>query len=359
METQNISFEVDELRPYVVKVLRPDNRVSGTGFFCRPDGFVLTCRHVVDPLLKKASWGCAFWRWISSFAGPKRHPVSFSRPKFDGLQSNAVFLSWDGVRLEARFRTDLSPEEADLAVLEVLSSPPSGLKDYPFLPLDVSWRVAVGHRLESFGFPQGKEWSANGISAGGNLGGMTRIQLDGVKGLKGVWAYTLEGFNMDNVQGGFSGAPVLDRDIHKVIGLIVAKSRRHQAFLVPLKPLLFERWPELRDFHDVRVAIRKSLAEEAKRQLDAKLDKTPFVLPELELGVLPSDESRGGGDDDGRRWSPVGAEELLQLSGRHVLSADVGTGKTTLLLWLRWKFLDKTEDVLPHACPVTRSLMID
>src|SRR6202030_4114732 len=127
-------------------------------------------------------------------------------------------------------------DHSDLAVLEVISQPPSGKKDYPFLPLDIFWRVKSKDRLESFGFPQGKKWSEEGISAGGTLGGLTRTQLQEVRGLEDVWVYTFEGFNMQNVDGGFSGAPVLDRNTHKVVGLMVAKDRPHQAFLAPLTP---------------------------------------------------------------------------------------------------------------------------
>jgi hypothetical protein len=267
----NLSFEVGELRPYVVKVLRANGRVIGTGFFCHPEGFVLTCRHVIDPLLN-LNRGYILWRRIRCFfAGSKEeHVAAPPRSRSDSSRTDRVRLAWGKEQLEARFRADISPERSDLAVLEVLSQPPSGQKEYPFLPLDIAWRVRPGHRLESFGFPQGKQWSGEGISVGGNLVGMSRTQVKEVRAFEEVWVYTLEGFNMDNVESGFSGAPVLDRDIHKVVGLMVAKDRAHQAFLVPLTPI-FQCWKDLRDVHDVRAAVRRDLRETAKAELNARL----------------------------------------------------------------------------------------
>jgi hypothetical protein len=314
MGAQGISREVLELRPYVVKVLWPGGAVNGTGFFCHPEGFVLTCRHVVDQMVESGG--------------------------------DVVELAWGSVRLKARFRADRSPGQSDLAVLETLVPPSMGWEAYPFLPLDVHERLRPEHRLESFGFPQGAAWSMDGISVHGTLGGSDPTRLEGVKGLQDVWVQPLQGFALGNVQGGFSGAPVLDPDIHKVVGIMVANERESQAFLAPLKPL-FEYWKNLRDFHDVRVAIRENLRTEAEGKLKDKLQATPWVVPELECGLLPpqgDDEKRRG--RHGRLWSPLGSEALLGICGRYVLSADVGTGKTMLLRWLGQQLLEKT-DLIP------------
>jgi HEAT repeat protein len=335
-----ISFEVGELRPYVVKVLRPNGRVSGTGFFCHPKGFVLTSRHVVNPILKKGRGLGGFWQWIGHFTGFKRKPSD--KPALDKL-----CLAWGTARLEARFREELSPEKSDLAVLEVLNLPPSGMSDYPFLPLDISRRLQVGHRLESFGFPQGKEWSAQGIPVGGSLGGKDLTQLEGVGGLDDVWVFPLEGFNMDVVHGGFSGAPVLDRAIHKVVGLMVAKDRPHQAFLAPLVPIV-ELWEELRDIHDVRAAIRRTLRQKAEQELVSRLRNTSWVPLDLERGDPAKEhDDKSNLGRHGRRWSSLEAETLLRLSGKNVLSAEVGAGKTTLLRWLSLELLNKLDGALP------------
>jgi HEAT repeat protein len=353
MDSPNLSFEVGELSPYVVKVLKSDGRVSGTGFFCHPSGFVLTCRHVVNPVLN-ARWPRNIWSCLEHFlsrrrgAAPKRFP------------EEKIQLAFGEERLESRLRVDLSPEKSDLAVLEVLNSSQFDHRAniYPFLPLDVSRRLRVDDPLECFGFPQGKVWSANGIPIKGTLVGMTPTKLDRVKDLERVTVYPLEGFNMDNVQGGFSGAPVLNRNTNKVVGLIVAKhpDQPNEAFLVPVMPVI-EFWKELRDFHDVRAAIRQDLRAAAKKELNAALGgssggatlgECSWIPPSLEVGTLPQT-----GEDQvllgrhRRLWSSLDLTALFSVSGEYVLSADVGTGKTTLLRWLCWALLDKTEDALP------------
>ena len=44
-----------DLRPYLVKILWSDKEtINSTGFFCHPDGYILTCYHVIEPYLKEA-----------------------------------------------------------------------------------------------------------------------------------------------------------------------------------------------------------------------------------------------------------------------------------------------------------------
>jgi HEAT repeat protein len=339
MPSTGISREIRRLQPYTVKLLWPGTEmVAGTGFFCHPEGFVLTARHVVDKILK------------------------------EGDSEDEINLGWDGrppwckeKNLKAWFNRDRSPEQSDLAVLKV--SLPLETTEYPFLPLDVFWRVSPARSLVSFGYPQGASWSAAGISIDCSLVGLDSTRLTNEPDLEGIELYALQGFVLSNVEGGFSGAPVLDCFTQKVIGLISAKSTPHQAFLAPLKPL-YKLWKELRDFCDVCLAIRRSESEKAKREVDIKLGNTPWVQLELEQGELPLNTSAGSSERKtarhGRIWTPLersGLETAIgQLDGsvipddqkrKLVLSADVGTGKTTFLRWLGVELLNKTRDVLP------------
>ena len=314
MGAQSLSREIPGLRPYVLKVLWPSGEVNGTGFICHPKGFILTCRHVVDELFE------------------------------NGVQPNAVDLAWGEMRLGAEFRPDLSPEQSDLAVLKLLSPPRLGDRD--ILPLDVFWRVKPGHRLASFGYPQGQEWSEAGLGLEASLGALDSTELRKTARLAGVELYPLQGFNLDNVEGGFSGAPVLDCDTHKVIGLVSAKHKEHQAFVVPLAKL-FTVWPDLQYFHDIYRRIRERFAEEAREKLRQHLRGTSFIRLGLERGVFPEKEDKKKEDNgqeteegntkaksQGREWKPLDLEQLLPPSGKQILSADAGTGKTTLLFWL-------------------------
>ena len=79
-----------DLRPYVVQVLNPLGGVEGTGFLCHPDGYVLTCWHVIEP-----------WKQA-------------------GLEKGLVLVQ--GEKLHAEWVLAHSVEAADLAVLK-LSKP--------------------------------------------------------------------------------------------------------------------------------------------------------------------------------------------------------------------------------------------
>jgi len=48
-----MSVGIGDLEQYVLKILQPERReTNGTGFFCHPDGYILTCYHVIEPHLK-------------------------------------------------------------------------------------------------------------------------------------------------------------------------------------------------------------------------------------------------------------------------------------------------------------------
>jgi Trypsin-like peptidase domain len=242
---------IGDLLPYLVKVLTPAEKINGTGFFCHPDGFILTCQHVVKP-----------WR----------------------AKPNEVLVVHQDCKLKATLLTDLSTEEGDVAVLRLDVS--TEYKKWPFLPLDIHWRVKPEDKLQSFGYPQGKRWFArSGIPITAEVGGLTPTQVDKIK------VYAITGLNLGNVDGGYSGAPAVNQTTQKVIGLIHAKHHEHQAFIVPLEPLL-KRWVDLRNFHDIFRQIREHMANEAKNALQEKLKETEFIPLALEQGEIPKEESK-------------------------------------------------------------------
>ena len=298
---------IGDLRPYLVKVLTPAEKVNGTGFFCNPEGFILTCYHVVKPWLTK---------------------------------SNEVFVVHKNSKLRATLRPDFSTEEGDIAVLQLDVS--TEYKEWGFLPLDTYWRVEPEDKLQSFGYPQGKkQFAKSGIPIAAEVGGLTHTEVDKVK------VYPIAGLNLGNVDGGYSGAPLVNHTTQKVIGLIHAKHHEHQAFVVPLEPL-FKRWADLRSFHDIFRQIREYLAKKAQAALQERLKETEFIPPALEQGEIPdkkSSEQAERAGPLGRRWERIDVSNLLRPSGKIVLSSDVGTGKTTFLYWLTKELLDKTAAV--------------
>lgn len=302
---------VRDLRPYLVQVLDAwGEQVEGTGFHCDAGGYVLTCWHVVQ-------------KW------PERDMKGEVR--------------WKGQLVHAELILEHSVPEADLAVLKLEASddfPADGL--CPHLPLDVHERLQLKDELRSFGYPMGQ--FSEGISIRGKIGGLETTRINGLDILP------IAGINLDNIDHGFSGAPVINERTQKVIGLVHAKQHASQAFIVPLSPL-FSSWPQLRVAHDVFEHIRQQLADQARQGLEGKLHTADFIPLRLEAGRVKK-KSPGGRDAadakdpaDLRKWENFDPSGLLPPQGRYLLSADVGSGKTTFVQWLAAELVRSTDFV--------------
>jgi HEAT repeat protein len=306
--------KIEDLRPYLVKVLLPGaakidgTKINGTGFVCHPKGYVLTCYHVVEPYLRTG-------------------------------KTEATLVS-DGQQRTASILTEHLYEKEDLAALQIRFKelPPSLL----YLDLDAHKRRRSGDEVSSFGYPIG-HWQKEGIPiTDGRVGAPTREKETDV--------IQITGFDMKNVDGGYSGAPVVDKRIGKVVGLVDLKYSEHQAFFVPLEALL-ARWLELRTFHDVFERMRTVLAQDSERELAAKLNQTPFIPLSVDCGLVPNHhESRSTGHrpvslaDQGRTWTlfDVG-QNLVPPSRSYVMSCDAGMGKTAFLHWLTTELVRRTD----------------
>ena len=319
-----MTAQIGDLRPYLIKVLHPNGTVNGTGVRCYPGGYVLTCYHVVSP-------------WVA-------------------LGQNKVQVIHRDRTWSADLLLERSTKVGDIAVLKL--PPTEDGMSWELLPLDTRWRVEINHDLQSFGYPQRGSFSESGAPIACKLGGLTPTMV------KGVEVYSIAGLNISNVDGGYSGAPLIDQHTQKVIGLMYATLEATQAFLVPLDKL-FALWPELKAFHDVFQRIRETFAQEACSGLQAKLNNTHFVPLALEQGLVPGNEH----DSEekfakpreatmrtySREWEAMDLEKLLPPSGNyihHILSANVGTGKTTFLYWLASRLAAETESV-PLFMPCT------
>src|ERR1700738_4759834 len=216
--------DLRDLRRYLVQVLNPLGMVEGRGFLCTPEGYALPCWHVVEP-------------WLQN-VGRQNVEVLYHRE-----------------RVGAELIVERSAQLADLAVLRLkLPDSEKSKSRWDYLSLDVHWRVELNDTLRSFGYPVG-QFSESGIPIVGKLGGLEPVAVDGVEVLP------VAGLNLDNVDGGYSGAPVVNQVTQKVIGLVRAKHHDTQAFIIPLAPL-FAEWPELVATHDVFQQIRQRLREQ-------------------------------------------------------------------------------------------------
>jgi len=142
-----MSVEIEKLEQYVLKILQPEKKeTNGTGFFCHPDGYILTCYHVIEPHLNAGK--------------------------------NGVNVIYQGKEYQARICEEYSIKDADIAVLKlVIPLPSSELK---YLPLDTHKRWDVGDKIYSFGYPEGY-FSKPGIPIYGSVGGSTKVEGTSVK----------------------------------------------------------------------------------------------------------------------------------------------------------------------------------
>ena len=306
-----------KLRPCLLKILTPDEeQINGTGFFCHPEGYVLTCWHVIEGHLRR--------------------------------KLTEVTVLYDSAFLKALILKERSCRESDIAVLHILE-PPSSL-DY--LRLDTHWRVELNDNLRSFGYPRGI-FENDGVPIRGKVGGLDLIPVDSVDVLP------IEGLNQSNVNGGYSGAPVFNDRTQRVIGLLYARHKDTQAFFNPICKL-FPYWPKLEAYHDIYQQIRQHFAEGARQKLCERLKDMQFISLQLEQGVLPDDNGRASDtkiepqrQEHRRRWNPLSLDELFPPKRHYLLSSDVGTGKTTFLNWLAAELISKTSEFTPLVMSCT------
>ena len=86
-----------------------------------------------------------------------------------------------GERVHAELILERSDNLADLAVLQLkVRHSRQNNSRWPYLPLDVHWRVALDDTLRSFGYPVG-QFGKSGIPIVGKLGGLEPVPVDGVE----------------------------------------------------------------------------------------------------------------------------------------------------------------------------------
>ena len=203
-----------ELELSVVRIYSNSGNIIGAGFLVS-DKYILTCTHVVAIALD-----------IS--LGTSEMPtgtVKLDFPRVDSKQQlTAKVVFWLPVNAAS------SESQEDIAVLKLENPCPDKAKPLELLPSeDVS-----KHEFAAFGFPRDTHgvWTF-GILQRSNSKGWVQIEV------KSENSYRLE--------EGFSGTPVWDENLQRVVGMAVAaEKQRHDvkvAFIIPTKVLL-EAIPE-------------------------------------------------------------------------------------------------------------------
>jgi hypothetical protein len=167
-----------EILTGIVRILKPDGSTSGTGFLASSDGLIVTCSHVI----------------LSKGDKTRQEIVP------------VVFLA-TGNQLETKVVWYSDPSEEDVAVLRINGNLPSGAKPQ----LLGSSAHSSGHRFKTFGFPEAR--SDAGLWGYGTIGdsivdehGRPLLQLTGTT----------------EVTPGFSGAPILDMETQRIVGMATA-----------------------------------------------------------------------------------------------------------------------------------------
>ncbi|MGW4774872.1 nSTAND1 domain-containing NTPase [Nocardia sp. NPDC004278] len=247
-----------------VRILTPTGDVVGAGFLVRPT-LIATCAHVVS---------AALGREPTDDKVPEE-PVAVDFPSADAaVPMLAQIRHWSRIREDGR---------GDIAILELLDSPPDSIAPLPFWPADQPW----GGEFRMFGFPAempGGVWVSGEFRAPQSQGW---VQLQAATGGQPITE-------------GFSGAAVWDTEAHAVTGMAVAADRRRYtrtAFMLPI---------------------------------DEVLRLNPALLSSPYRGMAPFDEEHAeffyGRDDDIAR-----VRETLRQSGFAAVVGRSGTGKSSLI----------------------------
>ncbi|MDX1657076.1 MAG: serine protease, partial [Candidatus Competibacteraceae bacterium] len=205
----------------LVRFHGPKGRPAGAGVLVA-DGQILTCAHVVN---------AALGRVLDSQARPEPDRILNLDLPFLRSEKLQAVLTADGLWYPPQPQGDIQVRgEADVALLTLQVDLPPGAGPAAFA--EVRGQRAAGHRLEAYGFPIPLgDWAYYRLEPNPLANGWLKIIAEQIHGT--------------TVQPGFSGGPVWDADLSRVLGLaVVANEQDRTAFLIPT-PLLRQLWPEL------------------------------------------------------------------------------------------------------------------
>jgi hypothetical protein len=168
-------MKAEDLTRGMVGILQQDGRMAGTGFVVH-HGMVATCAHVVD----------------LAGAGPDG-TVHLTFHTTKGQQE---------AKVEPEYWRD--PEAEDIAILRLEGSLPDGVK-----PVLIGHSPQEnGHPFITFGYPPVRE--KDGMWGYGTVGNLVPT---------GAAGFMLQ-LSTKEVTAGFSGAPILDDDTGRVVGMV-------------------------------------------------------------------------------------------------------------------------------------------
>ncbi len=200
---------VSELKPSIVRIKTEEGAVIGSGFLVK-EKIVLTCAHVIADAAGQSQ----------SSAKPNQSKIYIDFPLIKPIFCCKARIEFWG------------PEFSnDLAGLIIEGEIPESIR-----PIDI--RIAkdtIGNKFDVFGFPEGFDdgiWASGAFS---DVLGNGWVQVEAIKETG------------HQIEQGFSGAPIWDRKIKAVVGMVVAAEinpEKKVAFIMPSE-LILNSWPDL------------------------------------------------------------------------------------------------------------------
>jgi hypothetical protein len=208
--------------PWLVRLHDGQGDVQGAGCLI-DDRLVVTCAHVVGKALGHVE-------------APQERPLERIRLQFPNSEGNVA--CWAHV-VEGGWQPAAGPgseQPGDIALLEFDEEPalPNDALPAPLGPIVGEWHEVP---FSAHGFPEhASATSAEGVIAG-------PAGPDGQHGLAGPEWAKLEGVrvNAERILPGFSGAPVWEKDLEAVAGIVVAQSTApevHVGYMIPWRTLV-------------------------------------------------------------------------------------------------------------------------
>ncbi len=196
---------IKSLEQLVCPIMDGKGNVRGTGFFIRPDGYVITCYHVVDACKGDIRVG--------------------------------IFGESESITSKVKIADKLY----DIAVLKIKR------ENCQVLPLSTEWKL--GDRIFSHGFSI--QHSRGTFPKGFPMRDSVLTGTTTVRNKK--TESELEVLVLDNteVDFGLSGAPAFNAKTDNVIGILRWKYQEGEKALVTPVELLFEKWPDLKKYHEL------------------------------------------------------------------------------------------------------------
>ena len=202
----------DLVKACTVPISNTDGDIKGTGFFISPEGYLLTCAHVVE---EAGGW---------------------EQVRINGQKIELVYQG--------------SSNCDDFAVLKLSAyqgaTAPLSLE---FQPMDRFLSIGYGRP----DFPQGASIDGTitdiNSQAGFNNLPMLRLRVKA---------------DSQQVQGGYSGSPVFDAESQRVVGIIAAYDNTEGALAVPFTTVQ-EKWSNLSSFLNIQAIVPPLEASEIRR----------------------------------------------------------------------------------------------